>query len=174
MVETLAILSILISRFPLHVSNSSLDPQPLTVLAPLLSHARPVVRKRSIITLSQFIPISRPALFESLLQSSVFPNLAPSANLERQRTTIQLVAAIARHSPHHISSVLDKLVPGILEAVHKDDEELREGSLQALEALTLRLPTEVTPYLGAIVQVGLQFIKYDPVSGFSIPSEIAV
>ncbi|KAF7784838.1 hypothetical protein Agabi119p4_1003 [Agaricus bisporus var. burnettii] len=162
LVETLAILSILISRFPLHVSNSSLDPQPLTVLAPLLSHARPVVRKRSIITLSQFIPISRPALFESLLQSSVFPNLAPSANLERQRTTIQLVAAIARHSPHHISSVLDKLVPGILEAVHKDDEELREGSLQALEALTLRLPTEVTPYLGAIVQVGLQFIKYDP------------
>lgn len=57
-------------------------------------------------------------------------------------------------------------MPGILEAIQKDDEELREGSLQALEALALRLPTEVTPYLGEIVQIGLQFIKYDPVSYF--------
>lgn len=166
LVETLAILSILISRFPVHVSNSSLDPQPLTVLAPLLNHQRPVVRKRAIITLSQFIPISQPALFEALLNTSVFPNLAPSASLDKQRTTVQLVAAIARHCPHQISPVLDKIVPGILEAIQKDDEELREGSLQALEALALRLPTEVTPYLGEIVQIGLQFIKYDPVSYF--------
>lgn len=162
LVETLAILSILISRFPVHVSNSSLDPQPLTVLAPLLNHQRPVVRKRAILTLSQFIPISQPALFENLLQTSVFPNLAQSASVDKQRTTVQLVAAVARHSPHHISPVLDKIVPGVLESFKKDDEELREGSLQALEALALRLPSEVTPYLGAIVQVGLQFIKYDP------------
>lgn len=169
MVETLAILSILISRFPVHVSNSSLDPQPLTVLAPLLNHQRPVVRKRAIITLSQFIPISQAALFENLLQTSVFPNLARSASLDKQRTTVQLVAAVARNSPLQISPALDKIVPGILDAIQKDDEELREGSLQALEALVLRLPTEATPYLGTIVQVGLQFIKYDPVSCFYPP-----
>lgn len=180
--ETLSILSILISRFPLHLSGSNFDPQPLTVLAPLLSHPRPVVRKRAIITLSQFIPISQPELFSSLLNSNVFPFLDSSANLDKQRTTVHLVAAVARHSPLQIAPVLNQIMPGILKAVQRDDEELREGCLQvcsvsiaifthntkwfhqALEALLLRCPTEITQYLGAIVQVGNQYIKYDPVS----------
>ena len=32
-----------------------------------------------------------------------------------------------------------------------------------MEALVLRCPGEVTPFLGAIIQAGIQFIKYDPV-----------
>lgn len=35
---------------------------------------------------------------------------------------------------------------------------------QALEALLLRCPAEITPYLSSIVQTGNQYIKYDPVS----------
>lgn len=35
---------------------------------------------------------------------------------------------------------------------------------QALETLLLRSPTEATPFLSSIVQIGSQFIKYDPVS----------
>lgn len=35
---------------------------------------------------------------------------------------------------------------------------------QALETLLLRSPTEATPFLSSIVQIGNQFIKYDPVS----------
>jgi cullin-associated NEDD8-dissociated protein 1 len=129
-VETLAILSILISRFPNHISASSYTPTPLQVLAPLLSHPRPVVRKRAITTLSQFIPISNPALFADLLKTDVLPNLSPSAPLEKQRTTVQLVAAVARQSPSQIAPVLSSVVPGILQAVEKSDDELREGSLQ--------------------------------------------
>lgn len=102
----------------------------MTVLAPLLSHARPVVRKRAIITLSQFIPISEPKLFNELLNSDVFPHLDGSANIDKQRTTVHLVAAVARHSPNHIAPILNQIVPGILQAVQKDDDELREGSLQ--------------------------------------------
>ena len=34
---------------------------------------------------------------------------------------------------------------------------------QALEALILRCPAEITPFLGNVIQVGTQFIKYDPV-----------
>lgn len=131
--ETLYILSILIIRFPLHLAGDNFNPQPLTVLAPLLSHPRPVVRKRAIITLSQFIPISQPELFSNLLNSSVFPFLDPSANLEKQRTTVHLVAAVARHSPLQIAPVLNQIVPGILKAVQRDDEELREGGLQVCE-----------------------------------------
>jgi cullin-associated NEDD8-dissociated protein 1 len=105
-------------------------PQPLVTLAPLLSHARPVVRKRAIITISQYVPLSQPDLVTDLLRSSVFPFLAPSANLDKQRTTVQLVAAFARHSPLHISPFLADIVPGILKAAQRDDDELREGSLQ--------------------------------------------
>ena len=129
----------------------------MVVLAPLLNHQRPVVRKRAILTLSQFIPISQPPFF-------VFPNLAQSVSVDKQRTIVQLVAAITRQSPHHISPILNKIVPRILEAVQKDDEELREGGLQALEALALRLPAEVTLYLAEIIQAGLQLMKFDPVS----------
>lgn len=85
-------------------------------------------------------------------------------SVDKQRTIVQLVAAITRQSPHHISPILNKIVPGILEAVQKDDEELREGGLQALEALALRLPAEVTLYLSEITQAGLQLMKFDPVS----------
>lgn len=162
LVETLSILSILISRFPNNLANATFSPPPLTALAPLLDHQRPVVRKRAIITLSQFIPISQAALFTELLKTKVLPNLAPSASLEKQRTTVQLIAAVARHSPTQIAPVLSDIVPGILKSIQKDDEELREGSLQALEALLLRCPTEITPYLSSIIQAGNQFIKYDP------------
>lgn len=44
-------------------------------------------------------------------------------------------------------------------------------SLKALEALVLRCPTEITPFLGSIIQIGNQYIKYDPVS--SPPSRLA-
>ncbi|KAJ6614944.1 armadillo-type protein [Mycena sp. CBHHK59/15] len=162
LVETLAILSILISRFPAHLSSATLSPQPLTVLAPLLVHTRPVVRKRAIITLAQFVPISQGYLFTDLLATHVFPFLASNANVEKQRTTVNLVAAVARTAPTQIAPVLAEIVPGVLKAVQRDDDELREGCLQALEALLLRCPTEITPYLAPIVQAGSQYIKYDP------------
>ncbi|KAF7296627.1 Cullin-associated nedd8-dissociated protein 1 [Mycena chlorophos] len=149
LVETLAILSILISRFPAHLSSATLTPPPLAVLPPLLTHARPVVRKRAIVTLAQFVPISQPQLFSDLLSKHVFPFLAPNANLDKQRTTVQLVAAVARTAPTQIAPMLGDIVPGVVKAVQRDDDELREGSLQALEALVLRCPTEITPYLGA-------------------------
>ena len=43
---------------------------------------------------------------------------------------MQLVAAVARHSPLQIAPVLGQVVPGILKAVQRDDDELREGGLQ--------------------------------------------
>ncbi|KAF9527112.1 armadillo-type protein [Crepidotus variabilis] len=162
LVETLAILSILISRFPVAIASTTHDPPPLAVLAPLLSHTRPVVRKRAIVTLSQFIPISPPTLFSDLFQANVLPNLSPSAGLEKQRTTVQLIAAVVRHSPSQIAPVLSQIVPGILQAVEKDDDELREGSLQALEALVLRCPTETDTFLPSIIGAGNKYIKHDP------------
>ncbi|KAF4584667.1 hypothetical protein EYR40_004654 [Pleurotus pulmonarius] len=162
LVESLSILSILISRFPANLSSADLKPAPLAVLAPLLSHSRPVVRKRAIITLSQFIPISPVVLYQGLLKAHVFPFLAPAASIDKQRTTVQLTAAVARSSPLQISPVLGDLVPGILKAIQRDDSELRESCLQALEVFVLRCPAEITSYLPSIMQAGNQYIKYDP------------
>jgi cullin-associated NEDD8-dissociated protein 1 len=162
LIETLSILSILISRFPAHMSSPPLETPPLMVLTPLLSHSRPAVRKRAIITLSQFIPVSSPELFSELLKTNVLPLLVSSTSAEQQRTTVQLVAAVVRQSAAQIAPVLGDIVPGILKAVQRDDDELREGCLQALEALLLRCPVEITPFLGTIVQTGVQYIKYDP------------
>ena len=77
-----------------------------------------------------------------------------------------LVAAVARTAPTQIAPVLGDIVPGVVKAVQRDDDELREGRLQALEALVLRCPTEITPYLSPIIQAGVQFIKHDPVRAF--------
>ncbi|KAH7907426.1 armadillo-type protein [Hygrophoropsis aurantiaca] len=162
LIETLSTLSILITRFPSHVSDPSLNPQPIPTFTPLLSHTRPAVRKRAILTLSQYIPVAQPELFANLLQTNVMPNLAPGASAEKQRTTVQLVAAIIRQSPQQLSLVLGDIVSAIIKAAQRDDDELRENSLQALETLVLRAPAEVTPYLSQLVQLGNQFIKYDP------------
>ncbi|PPQ63540.1 hypothetical protein CVT24_004770 [Panaeolus cyanescens] len=159
LIETLSILSILISRFPSHIATMKFTSPPLLVLAPLLSHPRPVVRKRAILTISQFIPISSPDLFTELLTNNVFPNLAPGSNVDKQRTTVQLVAAVARNSPSQIAPILSQIVPGILQAADRDDEELREGSLQALEALVLKCPAEIDPYLPTIIEIGNKLVR---------------
>jgi len=99
-------------------------------MAPLLSHPRPAVRKRAILTLSQYVPIASDVLVDDLLQNHILPFLAPSANIEKQRTTVHLVAAIIRQAPQQLSSVYNDIIPAIVTAVRRDDDELREGCLQ--------------------------------------------
>ncbi|KAH9982078.1 TIP120-domain-containing protein [Lactifluus volemus] len=162
LIETLSILSILVTHFPTYVSSLPLSPPPIQTMTPLLTHARPAVRKRAIVTLSQFVPLSSPELSAQLLSTVINPNLERSAPLDKQRTTVNLVAAIARTSPQRLASGLGAIISGILHVVDLDDEELREGALQALESIVLRMPTEVTPFLGTIIQVATKYIKFDP------------
>ena len=137
LLETLSILSILVTHFPTYISSLSLSPPPIQTITPLLTHARPAVRKRAIVTLSHFVPLSAPELSVQLLSAVVNPNLQLSAPIEKQRTTVNLVAAIARTSPQRLASGLGAIVPGILRVVDQDDEELREGALQVNFSLML-------------------------------------
>lgn len=166
LIETLSILSILISRFPTILSSPKLSPQPIPSLIPLLGHARPAVRKRAILTLAQLLPYAQQAYFDDLIKSTVLPGLRNESNaenvIEQQRTTIQLVAAITRQSPGRIMSAIDAIVPGVLKAAAREDDELREYALQALEVFVLRCPGEISAFLGQIVQTGTKLIKYDP------------
>ncbi|KAI0757560.1 TIP120-domain-containing protein [Daedaleopsis nitida] len=160
LMETLSILSILITRFPGYLAN--VEPAPVPVLIPTLNHPRPAVRKRAITTLAQFLPYTQPENFATLLNANILPGLASSANIEKQRTVVQLVTAVARHSSGQIAPALGEITPSILKDSQRDDEELCESCLQALEALLLRCPSELTPSLNSIIQVGIQYIKYDP------------
>ena len=128
LIETLAILSILITRFPAYLAN--VEPQPVPTLTPLLTHSRPAVRKRAITTLAQFLPHAQPQDTATLLSAVVLPGLAPAANIDKQRTVVQLVAAVARHSPHQIAPTLGDIVPSLLKDVQRDDDELVESCLQ--------------------------------------------
>ena len=123
-------LIILITRFPDYLSSEGIKPPPIAVLAPLLSHPRPVVRKRAIAALAQFIPISHHSLFQQLLELHVYPYLTPTASIEKERTTVQVIAAVTRHSPTQIGPIVFKLMPGLLDAAKKNDDELTEGCLQ--------------------------------------------
>lgn len=69
-------------------------------------------------------------MFSGLLSSEMMPNLAPTANVEKQMTMVQLVAAIARSSPQRIAPSLPEIVPGLLKATQRDNDDLREASLQ--------------------------------------------
>ena len=111
LIETLSILSILVTHFPTYVSSLPLSPPPIQVITPLLTHSRPAVRKRAIVTLSHFVPLSAPELSAQLLSTVINPSLELSAPLEKQRTTVNLVAAIARASPQRLASNLGAIIP---------------------------------------------------------------
>ncbi|KAG9023812.1 hypothetical protein FRB95_012465 [Tulasnella sp. JGI-2019a] len=158
--ETLSTLSVLVTRFPQQAASAAGDP--IRIILPLTSHSRAAVRKRAIITLAQYLPYASPSDFPDLMKSTITPTLAPSVSVEKQQSVVQLVGAIARYAPHRVAPVLADIIPGILAAARRDDSDLCEGCLQALETLILRCPTEITSYLPSIILVSKEMVKYDP------------
>ena len=53
-----------------------------------------------------------------------------------------------------------------------EDDELREICLQSLESFVLRCPTEITPYINEIIELGLTYLKYDP--NFADDDEVTI
>ncbi|KAI5986283.1 ARM repeat-containing protein [Pisolithus marmoratus] len=152
LIETLSTLSILITRFPAHFSYSQIKPQPLTAIAPFLTHPRPA-----------FFPIAPPIYARNFFKTNVFPYRRKQMQTwSHSVTTVNLVSAILRQSPQQLASSFDRIIPGVLKAVQRDDDELCEGCLQALETLLLRSSAEATPFLSSVIQTGIQYIKYDP------------
>lgn len=82
------------------------------------------------VSVAQFLPITPTPLTVDLLKNVVISALTPLSSVAAQRTTVQLIAAIARFSPPIVASALGDLVPGILKGASQDDDELRESSLQ--------------------------------------------
>jgi cullin-associated NEDD8-dissociated protein 1 len=112
--------------------------------------------------LAQFLPPAPVETFNQLLNGTLIPNLR-ATSISVQRADVQLIAAIARYTPQRLATGVREIVPGVLSLAAKEDSELREGALQALETLVYRCPTEITPFITSITSTAIQLIKYDPV-----------
>lgn len=130
-IETLSILTILVGRFPSYLAD--IQPSPVITFIPLLTHTRPAVRKRAVLALAQFLPSTSSEAFSSLVTSTVQPALAPNAQLEHQRTIVQLIGAIARYAPQQLTPFLNVVVPAVLSLASRDDADSREGILQVCD-----------------------------------------
>jgi cullin-associated NEDD8-dissociated protein 1 len=170
LVDSLDLVSDILSRFGASTvrSNTHLQQSILKATTPLLSHGRPAVRKRAVAALATLIPTTTSAasssnVFDSLISTTILPTLQASTGDDDQfRTSVSLVAALARSAPTQIGPRVGELVPLVLAGANKEDDEAKEGVLQCLEALVLKCPTETGPLLNRIVDKGTELLKYDP------------
>lgn len=65
-----------------------------------------------------------------MLKTEILPNLTSIAPNEKQKTIVQLVSSVVRLATQQISSVVGQIAPSIIQSLQKEDEELRESSLQ--------------------------------------------
>jgi cullin-associated NEDD8-dissociated protein 1 len=97
---------------------------------------------------------------------SLFEKIESSKKADHIRTLISAIGAISRTVGHRTGKKVDRIMTLVLKyADHPDfseDDELRENCFQTFEALILRCPKEVTPYIQKIIDLCLKFIKYDP------------
>lgn len=73
-----------------------------------------------------------------------------------------MVFCISRSNAPRFGKFLPGVAPSVIKYTDLDDDELRENALQALEAFVLRCPSEITPYIDTIIELGLKFLRYDP------------
>lgn len=85
------------------------------------------------------------------------------------RAYMQAVSQVGRSSGVRIAKFVKELAPLVLAYVKDDegveseeDEELRENCFGALESFILRTPSEVGPFVPAMVDAALVYIKHDP------------
>ncbi|XP_067665996.1 cullin-associated NEDD8-dissociated protein 1-like [Haliotis asinina] len=157
--EALDILGDLLSRFGglLVTFHSSI----LQALLPQLSSPRLAVRKRAIIAIGHLVMSCNNQLFLELIEF-LLTELSKNTSTSTTRTYIQCIGAISRQAGHRFGEHLEKIIPLIVRFCKEDDDELREYCLQAFESFVRRCPKEVSPFIGEIITICLQYICHDP------------
>lgn len=168
LVASLELLSDILTRFESTVRvNTSLQSSILKSTTPLLAHGRPNVRKHAVSALAKLVPTaasssSSGSVFESLVGKTVLPTLRAGPDDAAFRTSVSLIAALAKSAPGQIGPKVPELVPLVLSGAQKDDDETKEGVLLCLEAFVLKCPNETGPVLNRIVDKATELLKFDP------------
>ncbi|CAO3650666.1 unnamed protein product [Mucor hiemalis] len=161
--DTLDILSEVLARF----GNQILVEQQTQIqatLLPLLSHNRAAVRKRVTVAIGFLVVHTNDNLFTQLYNYILQGLHNNSVSSEKLRTFVQCAGVLSRYSTARLGKHLSELVPIISGYAMKteDDDELREICLQTLESFVLRCPIDISASIQDIVNLSLEFIKYDP------------
>ncbi|KAF9403247.1 Cullin-associated NEDD8-dissociated protein 1 [Mortierella sp. AD011] len=160
--DALDILSEVLLRFGNIIATTNLQKQIANTLFTLLGHSRPALRKRATLAIGHLVAHVPDDIFEDLL-AKILNGLETSKNSpDRLRTYIQVTGTISRSNAPRFGKFLPNVAPSVIKYTDLDDDELRENALQTLEAFVLRCPTEITPYIDTIIDLGLKFLRYDP------------
>ncbi|KAI9276714.1 armadillo-type protein [Phascolomyces articulosus] len=160
--DALDILAEVLSRFGSQITVSQQTKIQGTLL-PLLDHGRAAVRKRTTVAIGFSVVHLTDAMYTSLI-NYLLDRLQNTRNSEKLRTLVQCAGVLSRYSTRRLGGYLPRLLPIIVNHTKEadEDDELREICLQSLESFVLRCPTEITPYINEIIELGLTYLKYNP------------
>ncbi|KAG0233459.1 Cullin-associated NEDD8-dissociated protein 1 [Actinomortierella wolfii] len=160
--DAVDILSDVLFRFGDLLSQSNLQKQTADVLFKLLSHPRPALRKRSTLAIGNLVSHVPDDIFEELMKK-LHAELENKKNShERLRTYIQCAGTVSRSNAPRFGKYIGQFAPLIIRHTDLDDDELRENAIQALESFVLRCPSEISPYIEAIIDLSLKYLRHDP------------
>lgn len=164
--ECLDILSDLLKRFGHDVESE--HEHIMHTVQHQLTHQRLVVRKRATNCLGALGLVVSHTLLNRLI-SNLLTGIQDA--IGNTGTLIQTIGTLSRVVGHRLGEHLDTIVPLFLkfcgdvedESMHNEtSDELRENCLQGFESFILRCPREISPHIKPILNIVLQFIKYDP------------
>jgi len=165
----LEILHDVLTHFPalVHADLPTIKAQ----LLPELSSPRAAVRKRSVACVGAMCGSLPDPLFEELVAHILAQVESGAASKGADAVLvshIQTLSAVARAAGFRLGRHLERVVPLVLRcaelatAADEAGTEVAEHCLQACEALVARCPGEVTPFVPALLKLGLQYVKHDP------------
>ncbi|CEI99860.1 hypothetical protein RMCBS344292_13940 [Rhizopus microsporus] len=161
--DTLDILAEILTRFGTQISLEN-QAEIQNALLFSLNHQRPAIRKRATVAIGYLVIHTNDSLFHQLVTYLLEGLQSNTQASDKQRTFVQCAGVLSRYSAVRLGKQLNEFVPIIIACTKKsdDDDELREICLQALESFVYRCPTEASPFVNEIIQLALEYIKYDP------------
>ncbi|KAK5665493.1 hypothetical protein QVD99_007840 [Batrachochytrium dendrobatidis] len=173
--DVIDILSDIFSRLGQFLSTPAddmakqLQQNSIQTLYPLLDNARSAVRKRSITAIESLVPHIQDNLFAELVKKIISDIIVKGescqkfpANLQKLQSLIACTSAIGRSCSFRFAPYLHEVFPLVLNYVNLDDNDLREQCIQTIDSFILRNPAAIKTYIPTIIQLGLEYVKYDP------------
>ncbi|KAJ3158045.1 Cullin-associated NEDD8-dissociated protein 1 [Geranomyces variabilis] len=166
--DVIDILSEVLSRFGQSLATGPNGPQLQQsirdTMFPLLNHSRAAARKRATGAIGHLVTHLPDDLFNELVAQLLaeLKQRSGSSDYDKLRTYIGCLATLSRYSSTRFAHYLDAALPLVFEYMERQDDELRENCLHALDSFVLRCPTEMTPYISKVVALAVKYIKYDP------------
>jgi len=161
---TLELLSELLSRFRQKMSDFEKIQK---VILPHLTSKRSATRKRAVTCLSHISIQSNDKVFGALVDH-LLASVEKTKKPDNTRTYIQCFGSISRTVGFRLGKHLERVMAVILKFADHDkepfseDDELRGICFETFESLILRCPAESKPFLDKIIELCLNYIKYDP------------